>query len=72
MAGRRYRSSGGGSGSLIEMVSAPDVDRSEKPTDATSTRAMTSNDSYVGMWYQSWMIILMPTNARMIARPCCR
>ena len=54
------------------MTSASVVRRNEKPTDAANTKAMTSNDSHVGMWYQSWMIILMPTKARMIARPSCR
>ena len=30
---------------------------------------MNASESPVGMWYQSAMIILMPTKARMTARP---
>ena len=48
------------------------VVRTEKPIDAASTSAMTTSDNHVGMTYQWCTSIFTPTNARMIARPCCR
>ena len=44
----------------------------EMMIEAASTMAMNISDAHVGMWYHSAISILMPTNAKMTARPCCR
>ena len=68
-----HRSSGGGGASAISAISIrsrPRVCWSENEMEATNTNAITSSEIGVAMWYQRLMIILMPTNARMIAKPC--
>ena len=46
--------------------------RSDATIVIVSTSAMTPRLTYVGMWYTSTMIILMPTKARMTPRPMLR
>src|SRR4029079_11715969 len=41
-------------------------------TATASTSTITASETAVGMWYHRLMIILMPTNARITASPCCK